>query len=287
VTSAPPFSICSLVTDPELITKLRSVLVADRYHWQAFEHEGDFAEFIQQKKEIHCLILESKAGITDLLTDFYKEMLLLPAVILVPNRTGTETQIEPEQAFYHVAEVQADPSGIDQINHLIETAIQTFLQALAASPLPFLAQAVRLHPEIAGALKAQQQELSRKLKERLGYFGIYYKRDPHLYFRHMSSADKQALLTEIKTEYREIVLEYFNASAEINAKIDALVTKAFFADLSVSQILEIHMELMDTFAKQLKLEGRSEDVLLDYRLTLIDVIAHLCEMYRRSLPREV
>jgi circadian clock protein KaiA len=25
---------------------------------------------------------------------------------------------------------------------------------------------------------------------------------------------------------------------------------------------------------------------LDYRLTLIDTIAHLCEMYRRSIPRE-
>jgi circadian clock protein KaiA len=33
------------------------------------------------------------------------------------------------------------------------------------------------------------------------------------------------------------------------------------------------------------LEGRSEDILLDYRLTLIDVIAHLCELYRRSVPQ--
>jgi len=46
------------------------------------------------------------------------------------------------------------------------------------------------------------------------------------------------------------------------------------------------MDLMETFAKQLKLESRSEEILLDYRLTLIDVIAHLCEMYRRSIPRE-
>ena len=56
--------------------------------------------------------------------------------------------------------------------------------------------------------------------------------------------------------------------------------------MSVSQVLEIHMELMDRLAKKLKLEGRSEDILLDYRLTLIDAIAHLCEMYRRSIPRE-
>jgi circadian clock protein KaiA len=46
------------------------------------------------------------------------------------------------------------------------------------------------------------------------------------------------------------------------------------------------MELMDEFSKQLKLEGRNDDILQDYRLTLIDAIAHLCEMYRRSVPRE-
>ncbi|MFM8293222.1 MAG: circadian clock protein KaiA, partial [Microcystaceae cyanobacterium] len=55
---------------------------------------------------------------------------------------------------------------------------------------------------------------------------------------------------------------------------------------SVSQILEIHMELMDEFSQQLKLEGRSEEILLDYRLVLIDILAHLGEMYRRSIPRE-
>jgi circadian clock protein KaiA len=55
----------------------------------------------------------------------------------------------------------------------------------------------------------------------------------------------------------------------------------------VSEIVKIHMELMEEFSDQLKLEGRSEEILLDYRLTLIDIIAHLCEMYRRSIPREM
>jgi circadian clock protein KaiA len=46
------------------------------------------------------------------------------------------------------------------------------------------------------------------------------------------------------------------------------------------------MEIMDDFAKQLKLEGRNEEVVLDYRLTLIDTLANLCEMYRRSIPQD-
>jgi circadian clock protein KaiA len=43
---------------------------------------------------------------------------------------------------------------------------------------------------------------------------------------------------------------------------------------------------MEDFSKQLKIEGRSDDILADYRITLIDVIAHLCEMYRRSIAKE-
>jgi circadian clock protein KaiA len=87
--------------------------------------------------------------------------------------------------------------------------------------------------------------------------------------------------------YREIVLEYFKeSSSTINNKIDEFVNAAFFADFSVSQVLEIHMNLMDEFSKKLKVEGRSEEILLDYRITLIDIIAHLCEMYRRSIPRD-
>jgi circadian clock protein KaiA len=72
----------------------------------------------------------------------------------------------------------------------------------------------------------------------------------------------------------------------LNQKIDEYVNIAFFADIPISRVVEIHMELMDQLSKQLKLEGRSEEMLLDYRLTLIDVMAHLCEMYRRSIPKE-
>jgi len=44
------------------------------------------------------------------------------------------------------------------------------------------------------------------------------------------------------------------------------------------------MNLIEAFAKQLKLEGHKSDFLQDYRLALLDVLAHLCEMYRRSIP---
>jgi circadian clock protein KaiA len=47
------------------------------------------------------------------------------------------------------------------------------------------------------------------------------------------------------------------------------------------------MNLIDGFWKQLKLEGHKNDFLQDYRLALLDVMAHLCEMYRRSVPPDL
>jgi circadian clock protein KaiA len=280
VTTVPQIFICSLVTSHDLAAVLSRTFLADRYQLAAFSQGSELLNFLHQKKEVHCLILESIPQLNELLLQLYKAMVLLPAVIILP------AEEDGQQPSYHIAEVQISLAKIDQVGRCVETAMQQFLKVTSKSPLRLVDQAARLHPELADALLAQQQELSLKLKERLGYFGVFYKRDPHSFFRQLSLAEQQALLAELKTEYRDVVLGYFNTT-ENNQKIDAFVTKAFFADFSVSQILEIHMELMDTFAKQLKLEGRSEDILLDYRLTLIDVISHLCEMYRRSLPREL
>jgi circadian clock protein KaiA len=115
---------------------------------------------------------------------------------------------------------------------------------------------------------------------------VYYNRSPKLFYRNLSHEDKEELINLLSEEYRQIILLYFSDDQETNNLIDLFVNRAFFADISVSKVLEIHMKLMDEFAQQLKLEGRNEEILLDYRLALIDMIAHLCEMYRRSIPRE-
>ena len=47
------------------------------------------------------------------------------------------------------------------------------------------------------------------------------------------------------------------------------------------------MDLIDEFWKQLSSEGHKHDFLQDYRLALLDVMAHLCEMYRRSIPPDL
>lgn len=101
----------------------------------------------------------------------------------------------------------------------------------------------------------------------------------------MRKADQQALLQQLKSEYSQILINYFTTDKTLKEKIDKFINTVFCANIPVPQIIEIHMELIEEFSKQLKLEGRSEEALLDYRLTLIDILAHLCEVYRRSLPK--
>jgi circadian clock protein KaiA len=283
VVNLPPLSICSFISSGTLAQQLSQALGSDRHTLQNFSDSADFFDFLGQKEqEIDCLLLELTPTLPQVTKRLHTSAILLPAVILSAEGTASTEPVTPEVTpVYHTAEVCV---SITELSHeQIELAIAQFLKS--ATIYSWSSPTV-LESEAEQALQLQQQHLSEKLKERLGYLGIYYKRDSNQFLRYLPEPEQQALLDELKSGYREIVLDYFSKETGINQKIDEFVAKNFFADVSVSQVLEIHMELMDTFSKQLKLEGRNEDILLDYRLTLIDVIAHLCEMYRRSIPRE-
>lgn len=113
-----------------------------------------------------------------------------------------------------------------------------------------------------------------------------YKREDQQFFQQMPPAKQQAVLQQLQSDYREIILNYFASGIPLKQKIDSFINTAFYSNIPVPHIIEIHMELMEDFSKKLKIEGRSDEVLLDYRLTLIDILAHLCEVYRCSIPKQ-
>lgn len=101
----------------------------------------------------------------------------------------------------------------------------------------------------------------------------------------MTRAEEQGLLLQLKSDYRQILINYFTTDKKLKEKIEKFINEIFCANIPVPQIIEIHMELIDEFSQQLKLEGRTDEALLDYRLTLIDILAHLCELYRNSVAK--
>lgn len=272
---------------------------SSRYTLHVFSSAQDFLQELKQENfAIDCLILEKTTDLPLLLEQLQQEDILFPTVIVqsrpegdlaVPEdlsqaaKEGHSSMATPELAG-HTATMRLTGQRLSQIGLMIDQAISKFIQMPPGQGSA--ASADEPEASLSRKLMIQQMRLAEKLKERLGYLGVYYKRNPQNFLRHMTPSQREELLQQLKAEYRDIVLTYFSDDSRLNERIDNFVNVAFFADIPVSQIVEIHMDLMDEFSKQLKLEGRSDEILLDYRLTLIDTLAHLCEMYRRSIPRE-
>ena len=251
-----------------------------------FEDADAFVEYVRDRDGIlDCLVaivdtLPQIATVCDRLLQHNRVLpaiVVLPAASLPPDRTPT---VYHNAVTYLVVDSLTELQSKNWLEE-IEQAIAQFVQVSPSGAIPTDSVPV----SVAAQVQQRQRRLAEKLRERLGYAGVYYKRDPDRFYRHLSSDERTELLDRLQDIYRSIILDYFKDPDRINPLIDEFVALAFLADMSVSQVLELHMTLMDRFTKQLKLERRNEEIVLDYRITLIDVIAHLSEMYRRSIPR--
>jgi circadian clock protein KaiA len=286
-------SLCIFAFSEQITQYLTKLLSNDRYVLNQVPSSLDFLDFIEQHKEqLDCLIFLDDPSSRPLLSQLQEQGILLPTIIIDQGNLSElkkeQNQTNEPNYIYHTAEIRILASELDNIPLAIDQALGQFLHLAPSCALSERENKLKLAKEEnkQAFLMLQQRRLAEKLKERLGYLGIYYKRNPRHFYRNLPKEEKKEFLEQLSLEYRQVILNYFSSNEQINQEIDQFVNRAFFADLSVSQILEIHMELMDEFAQQLKLEGRNEEILLDYRLALIDMIAHLCEMYRRSIPRE-
>jgi circadian clock protein KaiA len=281
--SLPTLQICYLQSLNPESPSLERFLPGPRFQLQIINSIAILDQILQQSSSApDCLILNS-SDLNQLLRDRLLSSFLVPLLILSPDPPT------------HPAIIQLNPKYLGDLPLKIEEAIANFLQLSPNSLCEiqnFISKNVKftVPDAIERSLIDKQTLLSAKLKERLGYLGVFSKRNPEQFLRNLSEAERREYLDQLKQLYQGIILKYFkqNSNSEnlsLNDEIDHLANLAFMADVSASKMLEIHMELMDDYAIQLKLEGRNLDILLDYRITLIDVIAHLCEMYRRSVSR--
>ncbi|MEH2000854.1 MAG: KaiA family protein [Nostoc sp.] len=130
-----------------------------------------------------------------------------------------------------------------------------------------------------------QQNLSKAYTGKYVYVFASHTQKSQQHLQEMTPAERQKLLSQLKSDYRLILIKYFTTDKTLPEKIDKFINTIFYANIPVPQIIEIHMEVIEEFSHQLKLEGRNDETLLDYRLTLIDILAHLCEVYRSSISK--
>ncbi|MBD2387279.1 KaiA family protein [Cylindrospermum sp. FACHB-282] len=194
--------------------------------------------------------------------------MLLPILILQPD---VKKKLNTPQAVFAQAQ-----GLLGQIWNLIDAII-------VRSHYEFLATTTAV--KICYSPKWLQQKPHPQLADKSFYVLACYKQKNQHFYQQMSQVERQELLHKIKLEYRDILINYFTTDKTLKEKIDKFINAVFYANIPVPQIIEVHMEVIDEFSKQLRLEGRSDETLLDYRLTLIDILAHLCEIYRCSISK--
>lgn len=313
-------SVCVFLSDKTLQAPIKQVLRSNAYDIFYLDQPDGFVSYVNHHRQtIDCLILEETADSRHIFEHLQNAEIFLPSVVLLKTKAGAELYSEEQTdddssnaiasdsthseavsssnssnpdhrvgGVYDAAVIYLSDDALDQLAKSIDSVINRFIKLHPSCTLKDNSHVSEsaTDEKIQVSFLLQQKRLAEKLKERLGYLSLYYKRNPASFLRRMNPEERKALLTRLRLDYRKIVLNYFSGDSGLNQKIDNYISEVFFADVPVSQIVEIHMELMDDFSKQLKIEGRSEEILLDYRLTLIDTLANLCEMYRRSIPKE-
>jgi len=270
--SQPALTIASLLPDPCVERACRSWLKGGRYQLEDLGSLADPIQELQQRRELFdVVLLQQGVHPPEVYETLRQQGLLLPAVVIGEVSGRVE---------YHEAEVHLPQDQLEQIAYSVDAAVSRFLrQGMPSAPAA--------GGEAAGADTPERWRLPNRLKGRLGYLEVFYKRDPSLFLRNLPQDEREELLRSLKRSYRDVLIGYFRDPAAANQAIESFVHSAFFCDLPINKVVEIHVDLIDAFWKQLKLEGHKNDFLQDYRLALLDVMAHLCEMYRRSVPPDL
>jgi circadian clock protein KaiA len=268
----PAFTIASLIRDPSLQADVTRWLDGQqRYRLLRCNPEADpVPELERLRDSCDALLVQQGELDGEAVQSLQEKGLLLPAVVIgrVHGRVD-----------YHPDEIHLPPDQLEQLTYSLDAAISRSLSRALASGGSSAAQAAgRDEPMPEG------WRLANRLQDRLGLLGVFYKRDPSRFLRNLNPQNAEILLASLQRTYRDLLLSYFKNPAAANQALESFVNTAFFSDLPITKTVEIHMDLIDSFSNQLRLEGHKSDFLQDYRLALLDVMAHLCEMYRRSIP---
>ncbi|MGC6483205.1 MAG: circadian clock protein KaiA [Synechococcus sp.] len=275
----PALAIALLLKTPKLVPACRSWLPGNRYtvvDLGLTAGGSDVQAALQQQREaVDVVVIEQSLLEPDLRRALLDAGLLFPAVVVgeVMGRVD-----------YHPEEVHLPIDQLEQLGYNVDAAISRFLRHGQKDGRPAEGQALDVEGGVA--VEASAWRLTSRLQERLGYLGVFYKRDPSRFLDRLPTGEREELLKSLERTYRDLLLSYFRDPAAANQALESFVNTAFFGDLPITRAVEIHMNLIDDFWKKLRLEGHKNDFLQDYRLALLDVMAHLCEMYRRSIPTE-
>ena len=267
----PALTVALVLDSPSLVESCRQWLPSNRYESVVLSVEAGealTAVLGPRQDDFDAVVLEQTLLDAEVREQLLSAGLLFPAVIVGEVKGHVD---------YHPEELHLPDDQLAQLGYNVDAAISRFLRQGRADG----------RQEDPASRSKAVDNLSQRLQERLGYLGVFYKRDPSRFLGSLAPEERRDLLLSLQRTYRDLLASYFSDPAASNQALESFVNTAFFSDLPITRTVEIHVDLIDEFWKQLSLEGHKHDFLQDYRLALLDVMAHLCEMYRRSIPPDI
>ncbi|MEL6385135.1 MAG: circadian clock protein KaiA [Cyanobacteria bacterium J06626_18] len=174
--------------------------------WSASEPE--FIDWVTDNRHrIDCLVIQQTSQ-PSILEALQTRSILLPAIAIQADRNATRFHA------YHEAVVYLPPTQFDQLEDKISNAIERFIQIPTEENHPANAPVQQSEDNQIFLLSLQQQRLIEKLQERLGYLGVYYKRSSQNFFRNMTPEERHEFLTQLRQDYRRIILTYFSENQD-------------------------------------------------------------------------
>ena len=167
----PVLQIASLIQDPHLAAACGQWLRGGRYLLEPITPDRDPVSLLDGRREdFDAVLLEQGALGPEIYAGLQELGLLLPAVVIGEVTGRTE---------YHDAEVHLPPDQLEQLSYSFDAALSRFLRrGLQGSGTPGGAG----EPEVADRWK-----LANRLQGRLGYLGVFYKRDPSRFLRNLET----------------------------------------------------------------------------------------------------
>ena len=202
----PGLTIALLLTTPNLVDACQQWLPDTRYHSLNLSgpHQGqeqlDLVSTLEaQQEEIDAVVVEQHLLDASSREQLLGRGLLFPAVVVGEMKGYVD---------YHSEELHLADDQLAQLGYTVDAAISRFLRQGRADG----------RSDNDGL--ASVNKLSRRLQERLGYLGVFYKRDPSRFLGSLPSEERRELLESLQRTYRDLLISYFSDPAASNQALE-------------------------------------------------------------------
>ena len=186
----PALTIASFLLDPSLTQACTQWLRGGRYQLVAIDPSRDPLAVLEEGRDaFDAVLLQQGVTAAATLQVLAERGLLLPAVVI-----GAVTG----RVEYHDAEVHLPADQLEQLSYSLDAAVTRFLRRGRIS--------AGQHSQGPGDSAGDGWKLDNRLKGRLGYLGVYYKRDPSRFLRNLSESDREDLLRSLTRTYRDLLI---------------------------------------------------------------------------------